>query len=127
MKTYLYLPITILLATASLISCNMPNAEQVNPVPSSTSTATATATATPLPTSQPAILTVAAQTGCFYGPGSNYAQMTLLEPGQTFEIVGIDDDIAWIDDDIAWFQVDPTAIVDPEPPIARSTRQPARG
>ncbi|PWH13115.1 MAG: hypothetical protein DDG60_10995 [Anaerolineae bacterium] len=116
MKTYSYLPIPVLLTTALLIACNMPNAEQVNQVPSPTATAAATAAATSVPTSQPAILTVAEETGCFYGPGSNYDQMTLLAPGQTFEITGIDDDIAWIDDDIAWFQVDPTAIIDPDPP-----------
>ncbi len=104
MKTRLYFPIILLLVVLLLPSCTLPTTEETSQAPDAVATAA------------PAILTVAEQTGCFYGPGANYGQAALLELGQSFEIVGIDDDIAWIDDDIAWFQVDPTAVVDPNPP-----------
>lgn len=62
-------------------------------------------------------------TGCYSGPGEDYALENQLLPDLNFEILAIDDDIAWapngdnqIDDDIAWFEVDPNAVIDPTPP-----------
>ncbi|MBA4376327.1 MAG: hypothetical protein C0401_09175, partial [Anaerolinea sp.] len=72
---------------------------------------------------QKPVLGVVKGIGCYSGPGADYAPVRLLAPNQFFEILGIDDDITWmgnegaqIDDDIAWFQIDPNALMDPDPP-----------
>lgn len=33
------------------------------------------------------------------------------------EVVSIDDEITWIDDEITWFLIDPDALIDPDPPM----------
>jgi hypothetical protein len=70
-------------------------------------------------------LGVVAETGCFSGPGNYYRLNGMLKPDQFFDILGVDHEIpgtdeggAEIDDDVTWFQIDPTAVVDPTPPLS---------
>ena len=74
-------------------------------------------------TTQKSVLDVIKETNCYAGPGTDYEIVRLLEEGQYFDILGIDDDVTWIDDDVTWidddvtwFQIDPNALVDPDPP-----------
>ena len=41
-------------------------------------------------------------TYCYSGPGFNYKAVGRANPGDYFDILGIDDDITWIDDDIVY-------------------------
>ena len=76
-----------------------------------------------LPVIQVPRLGVVAETGCYSGPGNYYRLNGMLKPDQFFDILGVDHEIpgtdeggAEIDDDVTWFQIDPTAVVDPNPP-----------
>jgi hypothetical protein len=55
------------------------------------------------------ILWTLEQTTCYSGAGFEYQAVQTLDPDQYFRILAIDDDIAW-------FQIDPTAIINPDPP-----------
>jgi len=76
------------------------------------------ASASPIPASdtQKPVVGIVTETECYTGPGSVYDPVGVLAPGKYYQVVAIDDDITWIDDDITWFQIDPMAIVDPDPP-----------
>ena len=54
-------------------------------------------------------LEVVKETYCFVGPGPAYKALSLLSLDQFFKILSIDDDVTW-------FQIDPNAIMDPDPP-----------
>jgi len=73
-------------------------------------------------------LGVVEQTGCYTGPGKNYRLTGMLDPEQFFDILGIDHEIpdsseggTEIDDEVTWLQIDPTAIINPDPPTSPSS------
>ncbi len=76
-----------------------------------------------LPVIQVPRLGVVSETGFYSGPGRYHRLTDMLNPEQFFDILGVDREIpgsteggAEIDDDITWFQIDPNAIIDPDPP-----------
>lgn len=95
-----------------LSACNRPSASVgagVTPTQASESPIQA-------PDTQKPVVGIVTETECFSGPGAVYDPVGELAPGMDYQVVGIDDDITWIDDDVTWFQIDPTAMIDPEPP-----------
>ncbi len=79
-------------------------------------------------------LGVVEQSGCYSGPGMYFRLTGKLEGEQFFDILGIDRKIpdsaeggAQIDDEVTWLQIDPTAIIDPEPPGSISPIEEAFG
>ena len=64
---------------------------------------------------------------CYQWPAEGSDVARSLDAGAFFRIVAVDDDVTWVDDDVSWFQIDPTALIDPEPPhrpLAESSQPP---
>jgi hypothetical protein len=66
---------------------------------------------------------VTGETGCYTGPNQKLKQVGSLLPEQNFQIITIDREVeeegagsTEIDDEVTWFEIDPTAIINPDPP-----------
>jgi hypothetical protein len=94
------------IAAISLLSaCNRPSVSVgvgVTPTQASASPSQA-------PESQKPIAGIVTDTECYTGPGTGYDLVGELAPGKYYQVVAIDDDATWV-------EIDPTAIIDPEPP-----------
>jgi hypothetical protein len=114
MKPRLSVIVACIAATSLLSACNRPSASMgVGATPTQASVSPTQAADTPK-----AIVGIVAETDCFSGPGTSYDPVGTLAPGNYYQVVGIDNDAPWIDDDVTWFQIDPVAIIDPDPPHA---------
>jgi hypothetical protein len=55
-------------------------------------------------------------TACRAGPKNAFMKTGLLNSGSMYEILGVDASVTQIDDEVTWLQIDPAAIINPDPP-----------
>ena len=114
MKPRLSFVVACIAAISLLSACNGPS----DSVGVGASPTQASGSPTGAPDTQKPVVGIVTETECFTGPGTGYDPVGVLAPGKYYQVAGIDDDVTWVDDDITWFQIDPMAIVDPDPPTA---------
>jgi hypothetical protein len=62
------------------------------------------------------VVAINEETSCYFGPGLEHEVAYSLHTDEYYKVIGIDDDVTWIDDDVTWIQINPNAVVDPDPP-----------
>lgn len=66
---------------------------------------------------QKPILGIVSKTECYTGPGTNYDPLGVLAAGNHFRVAGLSDEVTSTGGQMSWYKINPTAIVDPDPPI----------
>ena len=108
-------PIFILASLAAIALLSAACTEELPPTPEIETEPTISVQEKSEPTGEPSpekvVLGVQEDAFCYNGPGEGYGVEGLLAPGQYFEARGINADANW-------FEIDPTAVIDPDPPTS---------